>query len=220
MQRVRAHLTATLVLLHLVAVTLMAIPAPGGGMARSSWKDPTVQAELQAWHQTLSPLLPGVDAAQFEEGLYAFASRYMKARGAVLKPFAPYYRYAGTVQSWRMFVAPHRYPARLRIEVERGGAFETVYLARDAEADWLASHLDHDRWRSAIFRFAWKSYRRHYEAFGRWVADRAREDFPDATRVRLSFDKYRTPSPEEVREDRRPPAERILERTLPLGERP
>ena len=49
LRRARAHATAALVFLHIFAITLIALPAPGGGMNRRAWKEPTVRDELQAW---------------------------------------------------------------------------------------------------------------------------------------------------------------------------
>ena len=41
-----AHIRTLFIAVHLLAITLMALPAPSGGMSRSAWKDPTVQAEF------------------------------------------------------------------------------------------------------------------------------------------------------------------------------
>jgi hypothetical protein len=42
------HIRTVLVTLHLIAITLLALPAPEGGMDRQSWQNPTVQEELHA----------------------------------------------------------------------------------------------------------------------------------------------------------------------------
>ncbi|MCB9797578.1 MAG: hypothetical protein H6741_33230 [Alphaproteobacteria bacterium] len=216
LKRLGPHLLGAFVLYHLVAVTLMAIPAPGGGMNRSTWKDPTVQGEFEVWAERISGWGYEISVAELEERLWDFAKAYMEVRRTALTPFVPYYTYTGSTQSWRMFVAPHRYPARLEILVEEGGEWRTVYRARDPEADWLGTQLDHDRLRSAIFRFPWPPYRGSYESFVRWLTPRIAEDFPQASRARVQFIKYRTPSPEEVLEDRRPPGKVILDRTVKL----
>ncbi len=188
-----AHIRAVLVAFHVLAVVLMALPAPSGGMRRSAWKDPTVQAELTAWADRL-----GQDHQVFEDRLWEVATAFMDLRHAVLAPFQPYYRYAGTTQSWRMFVAPHRYPARLHIDIDRGEGWEPVYVARHPEHDWLGHHLDHDRMRSAVFRYAWKHYRRMFRLFSDWLAIEAARDFPEASRIRVRYFKYKTLSPAEA----------------------
>src|SRR5436190_7088050 len=193
------HVRAALLLFHVTAVVLAAIPAPEGGMQRSAWKDPTVQGEFDEWYTRFRQLGYRGDRTTFEEGLWSFAVAYSRVRGQVLAPFRPYYRYAGTGQGWRMFVAPHRFPARLSIDLHRNGAWENVYVERSTTATWLAPILDHDRMRSATFRYSWPQYGKTYGQFCEWIQTRARVDFPDADRLRVRYFKYRTRSPEEVR---------------------
>ena len=88
---------------------------------------------------------------------------------------------------------------REREERDRGQGWELVYQARSREHDWLASWLDHDRFRSATFRYAWEHYRTPRQQFADWVAKQASAAFPDASRVRVSFVRYRTRSPAEVK---------------------
>jgi hypothetical protein len=109
-----------------------------------------------------------------------------------------------------MFVAPHRYPARLEIEIDRGRGWETVYLGRSTEHAWLQPWLDHDRFRAAVFRYSWKHYRHPRKQFADWAARLAAEEWPDATRFRLSFLRYKTPSPEQVRAGDLPDPKREL----------
>lgn len=203
------HLVGAFVLLHVVAITLMAAPAPSGGMARSAWKNGTVQAEFAAWTARLNAW--GVDITQdtLEDELWDIATVVMARRQAVLEPFMPYYRYLGTWQSWRMFVAPHRFPSRLSIDVSSAerrtdDAWEPVYLARDADLDWHAGQLDHDRMRAAVFRYGWPHYRSAYREFGTWTARQLAQERPEARWVRLRLYRYETPSPAQVRDNQRP----------------
>jgi len=208
-KRIWPHLRAAFVLFHVVAITLMAIPAPGGGMQKSAWSDPTVQNEFATWTEVLNNV--GVDVTQdeLEDALWTLAQGYMKQRSNVLEPLRPYYRYTGSQQSWRMFVAPHIWPARLKIDLQTDGVYETIYLARDPERSWRERQLGHDRMRSAIFRFAWKSYRGSYNGFTRWVADRAAEDFPKASHVRIQFIKQQTGSAQRLRDGKAYPEKTI-----------
>jgi len=192
------HLRAAFVLFHLLAITLVSLPSVGGGMRRSAWRTPTVQAEFDAWTARLQGLGLAVDREGLEDRLWAFASGYEDGRDKVLGVFEPYYR-LGTWQSWRMFVAPHRFPARLEIEIGEGQGWTPVYVARSSTHDWLAGALDHDRFRAATFRYGWAHYRVARHKFVDWVALRAAEDFPEAQSVRVSFVRYRTGSPEDVR---------------------
>ncbi|MEN0068312.1 MAG: hypothetical protein AAGA48_39700 [Myxococcota bacterium] len=194
-----AHLRAVLVVLHLFAITFQALPSVGGGLSRSAWRTPTVQGEFQAWSTRLQSLGFSITLTELEDQLWDFAVGYEQGRRAILRPFLPYLRYCGTWQTWRMFVAPHRFPGRLEIEIDRGQGWETIYVARSDEHEWRRTWLDHDRFRAAVFRYAWKHYRKGRTEFTAWVSRQVGEDYPDAKRVRVSFLRYRTPSPEEVR---------------------
>jgi hypothetical protein len=197
--RLRDHARAALIALHLVAITLVALPAPVGATNRATWKEPTVQAELAVWRGRFAALGLDLEPAAFEDALHAWAVDLLEVRTAVLTPFLPYYRYAGTSQSWRMFVAPHTHPARLEVAVERGGAWTTVFRERDPAAAWERRVFSQDRVRSLIFRLSWANYRTEYVAFADWVGRRAAQDFPDATKVRVRFMKRATPSAADVR---------------------
>ena len=197
------HLRALLVTAHVVAVLICAFPSPTGGMNRSAWRDPTVQAELGAWAQRLS-----MDPAVLEDHLWEIATRYMAAREGVLQPLAPYYTHAGTYQAWHMFVAPHRNPARLIIDLAEDGAagrtWRTLYISRHPELRWKATLFDHSRSRAALFRYSWRHYRAPYKRLGQWLAAEAAAEFPAASHLRLRWLRYQTPTPEQVLTDRVP----------------
>lgn len=195
MRAVWPQIRAALVGAHVLAVLAMATPSPSAGLRRSAWKDPTVQAEFAAWNDRFHALGLDWSEEEMEDRLWDFAVGWDKARGAILTPIAPYGRYLGASQAWRMFVAPHRYPTRLHIELERDGAWESLYIERSAAHAWRREVFDNDRMRSAIFRFGWSQYKKSWVAFADWVAQRAAEDFPDATRVRVRMYKYKTLSP-------------------------
>lgn len=206
------HVRAVLITAHLVAVVLMALPAPDGTYDRRAWKDPTVQRELAAWAETL-----GTPPAELEERLWTLSQSYMGARGAVLAPFGPYYEFCGTAQSWRMFVAPHLYPSALHIDVREDGTWRPVYVERDPHHRWLASVLDSYRFRSVTFRFCLPAYGEEFADFARWTADRARRDFPRADAVRVRMHKVPTPTPDEARAGTTHAGEFVPAVELPLG---
>jgi hypothetical protein len=198
-QRLGAHARALFVALHLLAITAMAMPSAGLGLNRRAWKDPTVQGEFAAWTERLGGWGIDLTVPELEDLLWGCASGYEEVRDAVLEPFQPYFRHTGTWQSWKMFVAPHRYPSRLEIEVDRGNGFEPVFVERSATAEWMRPWFDHDRMRSAVFRYGWAHYRTSRGVFADWVYERALDDFDDVRAVRVVFVKYRTPSPADVR---------------------
>lgn len=202
---------ALFVALHLALVTFMAMPSVGGGMNRQAWKQPTVQGEFRAWSERLGRWGLDLPPDELEARAWDFAVGYERGRARVLRPFRGYFEVLGTWQSWKMFVAPHRYPARLEIHVRTPGEdWRPVYVARSDEHEWMRRWLDHDRFRAAVFRYAWDHYRGTRRQFADWVADRAAVDFPEAAQVRVSFVRYRTPSPEEVRSGIAPVEEREL----------
>ncbi|MEL6345814.1 MAG: hypothetical protein AAFV53_22075 [Myxococcota bacterium] len=210
------QLRAVLITAHIFAVFILAFPAPSGGMNRSAWSDPTVQAEFVSWSARLQAMGLESSPESLEETLWSWAQSYMQRRRDLLKPFMPYYRYCGTYQTWRMFIAPHRNPARLHIDIYEDGEWRPVYIARHPQHDWKGELLDHERMRSAIFRYAWKHYGRSYKHFGEWIAAEAAEEFPEATLIRLRYERFRTPTPEQVREENRPPSTFVHPRTFQL----
>jgi hypothetical protein len=218
--RLWAQLRAAFVTFHVLAVVGGSIPAPVGGLHRSSWSDPTVAAELEGWRSRLGAIGLQLDRKTYEDGLFTFARGLLRARAVALAPFQPYYRYVGVEQGWRMFVAPQTHPARLEIEVQEGGAWRSVYLQLDPERRWRADQLESGRFRSALFRYAWKHYRRQHRQLARWIARQAEADFPQAAAVRVRWVRGRTPSPAEARAGTRPPVRTTdeIELALPLTE--
>jgi hypothetical protein len=215
-----AHLRAALIAMHLLAITLMALPNPGSGLQRSAWKDPTVQQEFGVWRGRLAAVGWAMDPDEFEQFLWSQATRYHQARKEVLSPFDWYYRYFGTWQSWRMFVAPHRFPARLEIQIDAGdGAWKSIYVARSPTYTWNREQFDHERFRAAVFRYGWPAYKRTWSQFAVWAAGRVFDDYPDAQAVRLRFYKYRSLSPAEVLDGKQPEGRyinpRIIRRAAP-----
>ena len=211
-----SQLRAALVALHLAVITFAAMPSAGSGMNRSAWKQPTVQGEFDAWTERLRGFGYEGTSAELQDSVWAFASRYESARSAALRPFRRYFEICGTWQSWKMFIAPHRFPGRLEIEIDEGAGFTPIYVARSATYDWRARWLDHDRFRAATFRYAWDHYKQPRREFADWVARGVASDYPQALRVRVSFVRYRTRSPEEVRGDVHPVEKRELAQTRDL----
>lgn len=203
--------------LHVLAITIGALPSPAGGLNRADWRQPTVQAEFEAWAGRLRAVGIAVESEALQDRMHAVAVGWYEAHRTLRAPFEPYYRTCGTHQTWRMFIAPHRFPSRLQIRVEEGGAWRVVYEERDPQATWLGHALDHDRMRSAIFRYGWgRKYESSWRGFGDWVAREAAVAFPDAARVELRFASYRTPTPAETRAGVTPKITWHRRRAIPL----
>lgn len=195
MKRVVPHLLAALVLLHVFAVTVLAIPSLRASLDRGSWKNPTVQSEFRAWAERLSSWGYEITPTELEERGWRFARSWSRVRETMATPFEPYVRYLGIRQPWVMFVAPHRHPSRVEIAVEENNRWRTIYQARSDEHTWRRQLFDQDRFRSAFFRYGWRRYASAYRQLCDWIAREAAADFPEATRVRVRMMRSKTPPP-------------------------
>ncbi len=216
--RLWPHLRAAFVAFHLLAISLDASPSPGAGMNRSAWSDPTVQGEFTRWARFL-----GTDRKTLEDALWAFAQQFVKARGAVMTPFNPWLEHTGTSQSWQMFVAPHRFPTRMQLQILpaanpadpaadlriRDADWQTVYEERSPDDTWQAARFDTERLRASIFRWGWPNYQSAWKnacrVFARDLVREARDaGSPAPVAVRCRMFKQESPSPEAIRDDKIP----------------
>jgi hypothetical protein len=188
------HVRAGLILAHVLAVVLSSLPSPSGGLNRKNWQDPTVQAELRAWADRF-----GMEPAAFEDRIYEVGVRWQGALDAVQAPVSVYEDWTKQGQSWKMFVAPHRFPARMQLQVMETGEWRTVFQERSTEFTWKAGIFGLERMRASIFRWSWPAYQRYWKKACESLAPRLLADFPEATAVRCRFVKARSPSPEEAR---------------------
>ena len=194
------NIRAALIALHLIAITLKAIPSPEGGMNRKDWKNPTVQAEFKAYSAQLNQLGIPINAHDLEESLWRLSKEYMQLRRAALKPFRFYYRHVGADQNWHLFIAPHMFPSRLILEIRNNKEEEwhRIYEPFNADARWYAHLIEEARFRPSIFRYSWGRYKYHYKIFSRYLAVKAAEDFPMATDFRTRWLFLPSPSPEDI----------------------
>jgi hypothetical protein len=198
-----SRLVYGLVTLHVVAVTLMAIPAPPAGiMNAADWDSPLAHEEFTAWSQTLSLLGFSVSAQDLRETLWHAARSYVDVRARVLAPFQPYYQFCGTRQGWPLFSHPNRFPTRLSIDIREDEQWRTIYEERNSDNVWRNSRLDHEHLRTAIFSLF--DQRREFDEFAQWIARRVRQDFPRADQVRVRLYQFHTLPPDDVRRGRRP----------------
>lgn len=210
------HLRGVFVAAHIITICALSTPDLGGALNRRAWKAATVQDEFAAWAQRFSRLGADLSSAELEDKLWSLATSWAELRTTLLVPFRPYADVVGARQRWRMFAAPNRVPARLRIAVKAEGKWRTVYEARSNEYTWQERRFDTERIRGAIHLASWPHRRRDYRRLAAWIADEAARDFPEATHVRLSFVRARSRTPEQVRAGMAPPdkEERRLVRDL------
>jgi hypothetical protein len=190
---------AVLVTYHVLALVVLSFPSPPSGMQRSAWENPTVQNEFKLWAARISSLGWELDAKSLDALLWDVSKKYVAGREKVVAPFDPYTTYTGARQSWRMFVAPQRFPVRIEVSVREGSRpWQKVYESRSAEHAWLAHLLEKYRLRRIVFATAWDKDARQFKMLCDWLAKQAARDFPAATEVMIRQQRYRTPTPEEA----------------------
>jgi hypothetical protein len=193
-RRALPHALAAFVLFHVVAMLVLAIPAPSAARDKRAWRDAAVQAELRLWANSL-----GVEPKALEGALWTLATTWFELRGTLAKPFDRYARALGTRQGWSMFAAPDRFPARLEIAVRDGkdAPWTLVYRSRDDVYAWQRPLFDHDRVRKILFYQSWPGRQALQRRFEAAVAVLAARDFPNATHVRVARIKLTSQSPAE-----------------------
>jgi hypothetical protein len=211
------HVVAAYVLFHIAAILVGSVPAPVDATSGAAWKDPTVRDEFEAWAARLERIGVAIEPDQLQETIARVFAGWMRVVNTAMTPFRAYQELTGTIQAWSMFVAPHKYPSRLHVDVREFGDWKPVYVARSREFTWKKAQLDHIRFRSAIFRYAWPQYHRSFRQFAAWLAAEAARDFPTASHIRVRMYKCRSLSPDEVREGRTATGEFTPELTLPIG---
>ncbi len=205
------HLLGAFVAFHCIGAILMSAPSPEGSLRRSAWKEATAQAEFHAWAEGLRSVGVSITDADFEQLLWDVSREYVGMKSTILTPYRKYTQLSGARQGWRMFVAPHRNPSILHIDVEEKVdghlKWRNVYGSTDGllgpdrttKGQWRSKELDHNRVRKTVFLAGWKFRRQRYRELSFWLAEKAALDFPDATRVRVRMYRYRTLTPDEVR---------------------
>lgn len=212
LRRAWPHLRAALVLAHITVVLFFALPNTGAMMNRRAWQTRAVQLEMKTWAERLTALGLPHTQRQLEDRLYGGLKEWNVVRSELYAPLAPYHRYLGIRQPWTMFAAPHRFPARLEIDIFEATGWRPIYVARSDEFDWQATLLDHDRMRAAVFRYQWVHYEGSYRELARWLAGRAARDFPEALQIRVRLYRTTSPTPQQVKDDAVPEGkyERVL----------
>ena len=208
------HLRATLILLHLVAITLMALPAPVGADKTSHYQGPEAEAQLAQIVNALDRV--GIEATGDDvvDLSLAVARPVMAARRAVLNPFRPYYTLAGTRQGYWMFSGTSLYQNRLHVEVRDRGEWRTLYLAGAPNARWRGATFNHELTRSLLFRYTERRYRKRWNAVADWIAEEAAMDHPTVDRVRVSLQHGPIQTAAEARSGVVPETRRRRKRTL------
>lgn len=176
---------------------------PGGSRLgnREVWKTKHNQAQFAQWSEALGTLGIDLTPKQFEDELWRFVRSYLGFQRPAARALRPLSAQLGVNQSWRMFSNPQTHPARVHVDLDRGAGFAPLYVSRSDEFDWRRKQFDHNRMRKLVGRIVRKGRPRSHREFVNWIAAQTRDEFPDATRVRVRLFRWPTPSPAELAED-------------------
>jgi hypothetical protein len=165
---------------------------------RRGWQTRNVQAEFRDWSQRLTHWGWEISPDELETRLWKGSSAFGTVRDRVAWPFARYADATGARQGWQMFATPQEYPAELHLDVRVDGTWHALVRPRDPRSTWRRRQREHNRMRKLLGRFARTFYPERYEAFARWLATEAANDFPQASQVRARLWRYRSLRPERV----------------------
>jgi hypothetical protein len=159
-----------------------------------------------------------VDREEFEEFLWDWTQRYMRLRKKVTRPFLKYADYTGARQGWTMFAGPRMRTGRYIVDVEENGVFRTVFRTHDSSATWNRGQFEHNRVRKLLAKLTSSPKLPAYGELSRWIAKRVGEDFPKATRCRVTLNTWKTLSPSQHRAGVKPAPVRTRLHTFKLEE--
>jgi hypothetical protein len=179
---------------HLISVVVLALPASARLGDKSHWDAPRQQTELTSWANRL-----GVDKEDFEAFLWRNTQRYVKTRAWIARPFLRYADYSGSRQGWTMFANPRLVTGRFEVAVEMEGEWQLVWRAQDPDADWNQWQFEHNRVRKLMGRLATKPHQVAYNEFTNWIVREVAQDFPGATRAKITLMTWKSLEPDKVR---------------------
>lgn len=196
-----------------VAGSLMqAIPFPRKPIPdeeRSEWR----AKDVDLWYRWLSATGAVGSREDFQEQV---VDGYLLLRDVgdwAQAPVRPYFRATRTTQQWGLFAVVTEKPERLVVDIEIDGEWRRIAARLKPEHPW-----EDERFKYRRVRGTWDTIKPDqpaplYEAFCRWTARRAFEDYPEAQRVRVRRERFSVAAPwEEVDPKIVANDERILER--------
>ncbi len=213
------HLRAALIVVHVLAVVGMSLPSPEG-LTEDQLTRGAGGAQVKRWAKALGHVGMSGEATM---ALILDGGRALEwAEDRAERIFAPYARYAGVKQSWRMFSSSGARGSRIEMWLREGGTWRPLYVTLDPEARWRADLWEDGRVRGAIKTLAAERFERWWTALARSAARRAAADFPDAEAFRLQRVPLRFPTPEQLaagaRVEEREPVGRVDVELTPLRE--
>ena len=207
-------------LFHVVGVTLMALPTPSGYMNSALWTDPNLTSQFDTWARLLTRVGIEMTGEEVKERSRRAGMAIQSTRQMVLTPFEPYLNAVGARQSWRLFAAPGRVPARLQVDISDAAtgedSWQQLYLTGDEPYAWRPELFTHHRFRKLMTRTTRRGDEPRFERLARWFAAETAKDFPEAKRVRFTLTRDRIPPPDQLADGVVGKRERTRARVLPL----
>lgn len=194
------HLRAIIILLHVFAINIIAFPTPRGALSKKHVQKADIQESMKLWHNLLLyKALTGRSVEQFSGDLVATGRWLVKTQKNLSEPFIPYYRYAGTRQSWQMFGYVQHTAGVLNISLKEDDEWKPLYVDLDENYQWQGTLLKQERVRASRSLFAQRRFKKRYDLFVEWMAQAAFTDFPNATEVRVFYQQRTIPKPDKLR---------------------
>ena len=199
-QRAWPQLRAALIAGHLLVITLAALPHVGrAALSKAARESPAARAEINVWTQRIASWGVEVAPEQLEQTSLRVLESWLELRAAVNAPFRPYVWGVGVEQPWLLFPGADRHPAFMHVEIEREGQWQPLQTMYPLATSWRAALLHHPRVHGVVYTSSSPVHRGRTLELGRWFARQAAQEFPDATRLRISIEGTRLLSAAEVR---------------------
>jgi hypothetical protein len=188
------QLRAAFVLFHVVAITVMSIPAPVGGMNAARWSTPAGKREIHGWAEAVRAVGLDVSDQALRDFVWNAGNAWLSFRNDVVAPFRPYLVHTGSRQSWRMFSMVAHEQGRFAVYLDRGRGREPLFVTYEHEV-WRRGELRQERTRTILGDFYGRESKRVWNGFVDRLADWAREDFPDGRTLEAEIATRDTPPP-------------------------
>ena len=188
------QLRAAFVLFHVVAITVMSIPAPVGGMSEARWATPAGKREIHGWAEAVRAVGLDVSDQALRDFVWKAGTAWLSFRNDAVAPFRPYLVYTGSRQSWRMFSMVAHEQGQLAVYIDRGHGREPLFVTYEHEV-WRRTELRQERTRTILGDFYGRESKRSWPGFVDRLADWAREDFPDGRTLEAEIATRETPAP-------------------------
>ena len=191
-----AWVRAGLIAIFVVFNFIQASPSPGQ-VSKTAHKDPIARAELDRWVGLFSVFGLEYTPKEIGELTYDFSENWKKTKRMLGTPMRPFWTATATQQGWGLFTYPDTHPYELEVQVlgkERD--FKTIFLSHHSEYNFSWSLLTYRRFR-AMYNPG-KRAPKTYRGATHFLAKRAFETYPEASKVRIRFRRLATPLPGEA----------------------